>query len=251
MNGIERVVSATLAAKRPPSTLRAAPDQAHLSRSVFVTGTTAAGRPGALKRCSQHARIAAAGKPVLACDSGLAYDSGVAYSSGVAAMAGQALGWVACFADLDRLTDIRKHGVQGRRDRPHDLVAQFQRGPAISALAKLGIDPGIDRPRLYGQETGARAGGMGAVTADGDRDERYLQALLAVGVRCGLRVALPPSPSQPGDASLNGLLCWSAVDRGWNAEWTLAAATWTSTSLSFDEAFRAGVGGAAARLPTP
>ena len=246
MNGIERVVSATLAAKRPPSTLRAAPDQAHLSRSVFVTGTTAAGRPGALKRCSQHARIAAAGKPVLACDSGLAYDSGVAYSSGVAALAGQAPGWGARFADLDRLTDIRKHGVQGRRDRPHDLVAQFQRGPAISALVKPDIDP-----RLYGQETGARAGGMGAVTADGDRDERYLQALLAVGVRCGLRVALPPSPSQPGDASLNGLLCWSAVDRGWNAEWTLAAATWTSTSLSFDEAFRAGVGGAAARLPTP
>ena len=57
----------------------------------------------------------------------------------------------------------------------------------------------------------------------------------------------------PLPVSLEGKLVWSDNDFGWNADWRLVQegkerGTWSVRGVSFDDAYRAGVGGAAELL---
>lgn len=213
---------------------------------VIVTGTDMRTRPDALERCLRQVAVKVTGRPSLADD------------PRVSEIAGHADALIEDFAYLDRMSDIPHHDEQGTRDRPYDLVAHVQPTALEQALARAGLRAWFDRPRLVVRVSiEPRDGASFRLSADADVGERQRQALLAAADRFGIHVALPteqPPPfARPGDATLEGKLAWSDADFGWNADWRLAIGGtalggWEVRGVSFDEAFRAGVGGAAERL---
>lgn len=229
-----------------------APAEADLfSCRIIVTGTDDRQHPHAWERCLRDVIVKATGRPSLRDD------------GRVAAIAGDAPALREDFVYLDRMTDIPHHDEQGTRDRPYDLIVHFQPGAVTERLAQAGLHVWRNRPILQAviAVQPQRAAGF-RVTAEGDESERHRQALLAAADRFGIRVAIPTSQQQNaagfdemgrGQIRLSGALAWSDADFGWNAEWKLAAgdehvAEWTVRGVSFDEAYRAGIGGAAERL---
>ena len=93
------------------------------------------------------------------------------------------------------------------------------------------------------------------VSSDNDRQTTDLQrdALLAAAAKRGMSVVLPSavaSSARPrGDVSLVGHLVWSDSELGWATEWQLDVEgkphRWEVRGVTFDEAFRRGIGGAA------
>jgi len=109
------------------------------------------------------------------------------------------------------------------------------------------------------------------MTADGPFGDRQRQALLAAGETYGMRISVPTvaqlgsmdrsrpdptglgiGPDEGGVAVLMGSLSWSDADSGWNCDWRIDTdgrpRSWSARGVSFDEGFRAGVGGAAKEL---
>ncbi len=247
MNATGRCVALALL-----STSAAAAEPGLFACRVIVTGTDMRSRPAALERCVRDVAIKVTGRPDLADD------------PRVQAIARRAPELVEDIAYLDRMTDIPKHDDQGTRDQPFDLIAHVSPEALEAELAKAGLKPWLERPPLLTLATIARGEERYPLSADGDRGERQRQALLAAGETYGLRIALPTEAQAlaPGGvraqdlpigrarqpvATLTGSLHWSEADFGWNAEWRLAgrATGWSVRGVSFDEAFRAGVGGAA------
>ncbi len=211
--------------------LGAAPDPAVYRCAVYTTGTDQRDRPAAFQRCVRDVVAKLGADPAL-------LDAPLLPPAEAAAM-------IDSFAYLDRMTDQPTHDEQGTRDRPFVLVAHVSPGAAASVLAALGHSAWLaPRPPLPIEATVRRGPTQFRVTADGDAGERQRQAALAAGERFGIGVTLPPQtdPARPG--SLTGALVWSDADFGWNADWTFAGTAWSVRGVSFDEAFRAGVGGA-------
>ncbi|WP_436643509.1 hypothetical protein [Microbaculum sp. FT89] len=80
------------------------------------------------------------------------------------------------------------------------------------------------------------------------------EALAEAADRFGLRVALPRADGKNGEdrddfLPLSGQLVWDPGSLGWTAHWRLeapdGARAWSIRGVSFDAAFRNGVGGAA------
>jgi hypothetical protein len=205
---------------------------------VIVTGTDARSRPEGLARCVRDVVVKVTGHPSLADDP---------RTSGIAQRADEL---VEDFVYLDRMTDIPHHDEQGTRDRPFDLIAHLDPDRLRQALAAAGLRLWLDRPTLaVSVAIRARDGASFRMTPEDDESERHRQALLAAADRFGMRVALATKRA----TSLDGELVWSEPDFGWNAAWRLLRngaeqARWTVRGVSFDEAYRAGVGGAAERL---
>jgi hypothetical protein len=198
----------------------------------------------------------------------------------VEAMAGEAAAFVVGFRYHDRMSGIPVHDEQGTRDRPYDLIVDFDPAKIDAALRSLGRatwDP--MRPRvavIFGVDNGARtymlAGGGGG-GGDLGRDER--ESLAAAAERRGLPVVLPNAAaladagvryetvpaaepatldalaaSAGGDVALAGRMAWSDQENGWIADWRLPSPAgdtyrWRVHAATFDEAFRRGLGGAA------
>ena len=223
---------------------------------VIVTGTDMRSRPDAMARCVRDVVVRVTGRPDLADD------------PKVDGMVAQAPGLVEDFAYLDRMTDIPTHDEQGTRDRPFDFVAHVDPAKLQAALDAAGLHAWLDRPTLLALVTVSRDGERFALTGDGPFGERQREAILDASRRYGLRVALPTeaqavhldalTPEQTGvgglskrAAVLRGALTWSDADFGWNARWQFdGGASWEVRGVSFDAAFRSGVGGAAQRLAT-
>ncbi len=215
----------------------AAPDPAVYTCHVDVTGTDARNRPSALAQCVRDVLVKLSGDPALADDPRPLPDAAAAVQD---------------FAYLDLMTDIPIHDEQGTRDRPFDLLGHVDPATAEATLRCLGITPWTaPRPTLHVQVTVVdRKGVQFDLTGDGERGERQRRALLEAGERFALRVALPAEGSTPPPPLLTGTLRWSDADFGWNADWSMPAtgSTWAVRGVSFDSAFRAGVGGASLRL---
>jgi hypothetical protein len=212
------------------------------SCQVIVSGTGADRRDAALADCLTQALVKLSGDASLADDPSL---------PALAATAGT---MVEDFAYFDRMGDIPHHDEQGSRDRPFDFLAHFAPAKLDATLAALGRHPWRGpRPVLaLDVRVHDRAGDDFALTADGDDGERLRAALFAAGERFGLRVALPATgaaaPPPQGAVALHGTLRWSDADFGWVADWRLGDAAWQVRGVSFDAAFRTGIGGAAGRL---
>ena len=215
----------------------AAPDPAVYTCRVLVTGEGLANRPGALRECVDQVLVKLSGEPeeAAAADPGLVRD----------------------FLYLDLMSDLPLHDEQGTRDRPYELVGHVDPAGAAAALRAAGTPAWTaPRPTLLVRVTVTDSrGNRFELTGDGP-GERQRRALLDASERFALPVALPMgSVSTPDSApTLAGDLHWSDADLGWDATWRLAeaphawSADWTVTGVSFDAAFRAGVGGAAHRL---
>ena len=175
------------------------------------------------------------------------------------------------------MAGIPVHDEQGTRDRPFDLTVDFIPEKIDAALRSLGREPWTaPRPRIVvflGVQNGPTAY---TLAGDGERGRDLREALAAEAGRlaacrrccrsqaalaagrlefCGScrRPILPAldgtAKSTGGDVALAGSLVWSDAALGWIADWRLAwhgkIYRWQIGGVSFDAAFRSGLGGAA------
>ncbi|MBV9749890.1 MAG: DUF2066 domain-containing protein [Acetobacteraceae bacterium] len=229
--------------------------------SVIVTGTDMRGRSDAMGQCLRRVMVKVSGDPALADDPRLDH---VASSAGTLAES---------FAYFDRMSDIPHHDEQGSRDRPYDLVVDFDPAKVDAALTAVGSAAWRTRPALVmAVRVKDRKGDDYMLSADGADGERQREALFAAADRFGLRVILLPEQDSPGRnatgpefvaraartvrstplAALTGTLVWSDADAGWVGSWHVAQdrheGSWGIRGVSFDDAFRSAIGGAAAVL---
>jgi hypothetical protein len=174
----------------------------------------------------------------------------------------------------DRMSGIPIHDEQGTRDRPYDLTVTFDPAKIDAAVQALGLAPwGATRPRLVvfvGMRNGAV---ITMLTGDGDRVRDQRDAFMAAASKRGLPVVLPSTAAlaaagldfahlakadmgrldalarqSDADQALAGQLVWVDRSLGWTADWRIAwqggTPRWRIAGVSFDEAFRHGMGGA-------
>ncbi len=227
---------------------------------TIVTGQGEANRTIGFAACLEDVLIKVSGALQLAGDSRLA-----PYK----AKAGD---FVKAYDYHDQMSGKPKRDEQGTRDRPYDLLVDFDENKIDDALAALGLKPWPSpRPALgilIEMEQGAR---QNIVTSDARQSDLQRDSLLAAALKRGMAVALPsaaalekanisaaelmttPSatlaPAVSGDVLLRGHLVWSDEDLGWVSEWQMdfrgQSHHWQFRGVTFDEAFRRGLGGAA------
>jgi hypothetical protein len=168
-----------------------------------------------------------------------------------------------------------KNDEQGTRDRSFVLTAEFDEADINGILAKLGVKPWLARRPVLGVFVEMQPGARRYVVA-GDSKETELQraALLAAAAKRAMPIVLPDTATlagvganeraladiapaklaeavgkQGGDVVLIARLVWDDQELRWNTDWQLArqgkAHRWQLTAVTFDEAFRQGIGGAA------
>jgi uncharacterized protein len=229
-----------------------------------VTGQTAEGRGPAIARCFTEVLVKVSG------DARLLSDPRVTEAAkGAGAL-------VRDFRYRDLMAGLPTNDEQGTRDRPYELTVSFDPAGIDAALGTLGRKPWTtERPRLV-VLLGVRQGTASyMLTAEGSRGSVMRDALAEAAERVGLRVRLPtegaaaglarskgatwpPADRQAldaavktagGDVALAGRLTWSEAALGWVAEWQLTSEgrthTWQLRGVSFDDAFRSAMRGAA------
>lgn len=244
------------------TSMAAAADNLYRAQTV-VTGQGEANRTIGFAACLEDVLIKVSGALKLAGDPRLA-----PYK----AKAGD---FVKAYDYHDQMSGKPKRDEQGTRDRPYDLIVDFDESKIDDALAGLGLKPWpLPRPGLgvfIEMEHGAR---RYVVTSDAKQSDLERDSLLAAALKRGVAIALPsaaaleksgitaagvmaapvsillPSVSgQGGDVLLRGHLQWSETDLGWISEWQMEFRgqphRWKFRGVTFDEAFRRGLGGAA------
>lgn len=213
---------------------------------TITTGMDLRSRPAGLASCLAQVLAKVSGNPALLDD------------PRVAALGPAAPGLLAGLAYLDRMSNEPKHDEQGTRDRPYDLIAHFEPAGVDAALLGLGEAPWLtasNRPAVLADiVVTPRDGPAMPLRADTDPDERHRAALLAAADRFGLPVLLRPTqgPAPIAAAVLQGSLIWQETATGWVGEWRLTwqgrEHAWRIAGVSFDEAYRDAMTGAAAVL---
>jgi hypothetical protein len=230
---------------------------------VTVTGQGEANRIFGFAVCLEDVLIKVSGALKLSGDPRLA-----AYKS-------KAKGFVTGFSYRDQFFGKPIRDEQGTRDRPYDLTVEFEESKIDDILKTLGLKPWLShRPRLAvfaEMEQGVR---NYIVTTDGTQSDLQRDALLAAADKRGMDIVLPgtaalaksnitgaelrtaPFPAlapiaaeQGGEVILVGRLVWDDRDLGWAAQWQMDWGSrthrWQVRGVTFDEAFRRGIGGAA------
>ncbi|CCE07552.1 conserved exported hypothetical protein [Bradyrhizobium sp. STM 3843] len=175
----------------------------------------------------------------------------------------------------DQMTGTPKRDEQGTRDRPYDLIVDFNKAKIDDLLGMLGLKPWASHRPLLGVIVAMAPGGRTyIVTADGRQSELQREALRAAALKRGVSIVLPDSAAlaqikieaadviktssadlaaalsrQGAEAILIGQLSWDDDALGWSTEWRLDVDgqphRWHLAGVTFDEAFRRGLGGAA------
>jgi len=199
----------------------------------------------------------------------------LAGSGRLAASKANAKNLVRAFDYHDQMSGKPKHDEQGTRDRPYDLIVDFDARKINDALSALGLKPWLShRPALamfVEMEQGSREF---VITADAEQSALQRESLEAAAVKRGMPVLLPSSaalakagikgaelgtmPSSAlspllselgGEVALIGRLVWDDSELGWATQWRLdwhgRTHRWQVRGTTFDEALRRGVGGAA------
>lgn len=224
---------------------------------VFVTGQGEANRAAGFAHALEEVLVRLAGDPRLIGD------------ARVAALAAQAGTLVARFHYRDRLEGIPTHDEQGTRDRPYELTVAFDAALVDAALRSLGRTPwGAARPRVAVVVVLRTAALTAVLASDGTRGRDQRDSLLEAAQRRGVPVVLPneavvagldgvtdldqlavAARALGGEATLVGSLAWSDAAFGWVAMWRLEAGgrshRWQIGGVTFDDAFRNAMGGAA------
>jgi hypothetical protein len=242
----------------------AAQDAGTLYQAVaIVTGTGEVNRRLGLALCLEEVLVKVSG------------DARLVGDRRVAALAKQADTLVAQFRYRDRFAHRPINDEQGTRDRPHDLTVDFDPAKIDAELAKLGRRPWTaTRPRLVvyiGVDNGAATY---MLASNGERGADQREALAAAARQVAIPITVPneaglasanatyqtltaidpatldaAAKSAGGDQALVGRLMWSDQARGWIAEWRLAFGgklyRWQIRGVSFDDAFRNAMRGAA------
>ncbi|MGJ5179123.1 DUF2066 domain-containing protein [Bradyrhizobium oligotrophicum] len=170
----------------------------------------------------------------------------------------------------DQMSGKPKHDEQGTRDRPYDLTVTFNRAKIDDLLQTFKLEPWLTpRPTIGAIVAMSFGSRTYLVTSDDRQSDLQREALRAAASKRGLAVSLP-SASQVGtlaldgadlppaafaaslpdaEVTLRGHLTWDDSDLGWVSQWQLDAAgaqhRWQFRGVTFDEAFRRGLGGVA------
>ena len=188
----------------------------------------------------------------------------------------RAADFVTAFDYHDQMSGKPKRDEQGTRDRPYDLIVDFDKPKIDQLLGALGLKPWLSqRPTLGVMVAMVPAGRHFIVTADGKQSDLQRDSLGIAASRRGMKIVLPDeaavaktgvndaalmttSPEtlaqlvQGAEAILIGRLVWDDDELGWVTEWRLDAAgqshRWQMRGVTFDGAFRRGIGGAAQLL---
>ena len=230
---------------------------------TVVTGEGEANRMIGFALCMEDVLIKVSGAEKLAGDRRLA-----AYKA-------KAKDFVTAFDYHDQFSGKPKRDEQGTRDRPFDLTVDFNKEKIDGVLKSFGLKPWLShRPVLavfVEMEQGER---KFIVTSDGTQSDLQRDALLAAAAKRGMNIVLPaaaelakadinatelgktPSSTlvslaagQGGEVALVGRLVWNDRELGWVTQWQIGRPgrphRWRLRGVTFDEAFRRGIGGAA------
>ena len=230
---------------------------------VTVTGQGEANRIIGFAACLEDVLIKVSGAQKLSGDRRLA-----AYKS-------KAGDLVTAFSYRDQFSGKPIRDEQGTRDRPYDLTVEFEESKIDDILGALGLKPWLShRPRLavfVEMEQGPKSY---LVTSDGTRSDLQRDSLLAAADRRGMDIVLPTTAAlaksnitgaelrrapfaalapvaaaQGGEVVLVGRLVWNDRELGWATQWQMdwrgRTHRWQIRGVTFDEAFRRGIGGAA------
>lgn len=242
--------------------LAATADDLYRAQTV-VTGQGEPNRIIGFAACLEDVLIKVSGEPTLARDRGLA-----AYKS-------RAKEFVSDFTYHDQYAGKPHHDEQGTRDRPYDLTVTFDDRKIDGILGELGLKPWRSRRPVLGVFVEMQQGSKDyIVTADAPQSDLQRDALAAAADKRGMRIVLPSAASlaaamitaaelpkapsakltsivasQGGETALVGRLLWDDNDLGWVTRWRIdwhgRPYTWQMRGVTFDEAFRRGIGGAA------
>ena len=230
---------------------------------AIVTGQGEANRIIGFASCLEDVLIKVSGAQKLAGDRRLA-----AYKS-------NAKGFVRAFGYHDQMSGTPTRDEQGTRDRPYDLIVDFDETKIDDLLKALRLKPWLShRPVLavfVEMQQGLKSY---MVTADADQAAIQRESLLAAAAKRGMTAALPSAAAlaessingaefgtttsskfgsvaarQGGEVALIGRLVWVDRELGWATQWQMdwhsRTRRWRIRGVTFDEAFRRGIGGAA------
>jgi len=193
----------------------------------------------------------------------------------MAALRDKAGSFVDSFRYHDRLEGIPVHDEQGTHDRPHDLTCLYKPAIIDPVLASLGSKPWLgERPRLAVFLTAEQGARHFALTVDEEHGGAMRESFTNATGPLVMRIAFPAASLLSGaglddktlrnadlatldqlakkagaDQALAGSIVWSDKELGWIADWRLAMGgktyAWQVRGVSFDEAFRVAMRGAA------
>jgi hypothetical protein len=243
-------------------TLAAAADDLYRAQAI-VTGQGEANRIIGFAACLEDVLIKVSGALKLAGDPRLA-----AYKS-------NASDFVKAHSYHDQMSGTPTRDEQGTRDRPYDLIVDFDQKKIDDNLKALGLKPWLAHRPLVGvfvemQQDPRKY----IVTSDADQSALQREALLAAAEKRGMTMVLPSvaalaksgingaelktvptstlasvAAGQGGEVALVGRLVWDDQELGWATEWRMEwqgqPHRWQLRGITFDEAFRRGIGGAA------
>jgi hypothetical protein len=258
------IVRMSLVAALPcwSGTLTAAAADLYRAQTI-VTGQGEANRIVGFACCLEDALIKVSGALKLAGDPRLA-----AYKS-------RAEDFESACSYHDQMSGTPTRDEQGTRDRPYDLIVDFDEKKIGDLLETIGLKPWLSqRPVLavfVEMEQGSR---KYIVTSDAKQSDPQREALHAAAARRGMDIvlpdvavlktsniergdvtAMPPSTlayrmaGQGANIALVGRLVWVDSELGWATQWQMdwqgQPYRWEARGITFDEAFRRGIGGAA------
>jgi uncharacterized protein len=230
---------------------------------AIVTGQGEANRIIGFASCLEDVLIKVSGAQKLAGDRRLA-----AYKS-------KAKGFVRAFSYHDQMSGTPTRDEQGTRDRPYDLIVDFDEKKIDDILKALGLKPWLSRRPVLGVFVEMQQGlKKYVVTDDADQSELQRESLLAAASKRGMAIVLPSvaalaklsingvelrtmtsstlasvAAQQGGEIALVGRLVWVDRELGWATQWQMdwqsRTHRWQVRGVTFDEAFRRGIGGAA------
>ena len=243
-------------------TMATAADDLYRAQAI-VTGQGEANRIVGFASCLEDVLIKASGALKLAGDRRLA-----AYKS-------NAKDFVRAFSYHDQMSGTPTRDEQGTRDRPYDLIVDFDETKIDDLLKALRLTPWHShRPVLavfVEMQQGLKSY---MVTADADQAAIQRESLLAAAAKRGMTAVLPSAAAlaessingtefgtmtsskfgsvaarQGGEVALIGRLVWVDRELGWATQWRMdwqsRTHRWQARGVTFDEAFRRGFGGAA------
>lgn len=256
------IATATLLAVGPvlaqDATTPAGTSVAELYRGqTIVTGTGEANRIIGFAACLEDVLVKVSGQLRLAGDARLKR-----YKAEAAKL-------VRDFSYRDEKGGKPKNDEQGTRDRSFVLTAEFDAAAVDGILAKLGAKPWLSHRPVLGMfvemQNGAR---RYLVSSDAKETELQRAALGAAAAKRGMQIALPEAAAlaggiasaaparlaelaaaRGGEAVLVAQLVWDDRDLRWTSDWRIDwqgnSRQWKAAAVTFDEAFRQGIGGAA------
>ena len=241
-----------------------ADDHSRLYRAqAIVTGTGAINRELGFKDCLGRVLVRVSG------------DQRVTTENAFQAMLPRAGSFVATYSYHDRLEGIPIHDEQGTHDRPQDLTCIYMPDTINQLLSTLGRKPWLSaRPKLaiFLVVRDARRGFV--LSRDSDESPYMIDAFEAAARPFAMAIIVPNkamlvsrgltatalagtaqqeldtlAKTIGGDVALAGSLVWSDRDLGWVADWSMTENGkihhWRIRGVSFDDAFRNAIAGAA------